>query len=139
MFQKILVPVDLTDAHQQTLDIAARLAAQGGGQVVLLHVIELLTGLPREEEPDFYQRLERKAQAHLERLLRRLGERNVPARAEVLYGERAREILRYAVAEGVDLVVLTSHRIDPANPETRWGTLSHKVGLLAPCPVLLVK
>ena len=52
---------------------------------------------------------------------------------------RQPEILRYAAQEKVDLVVLTSHRIDPANPEARWGTLSHKVGLLAPCPVLLVK
>lgn len=35
---------------------------------------------PREEEPDFYQRLERKARDHLERLLRRLGECHAPAR-----------------------------------------------------------
>src|SRR5262249_46848850 len=138
MFKKVLVPVDLTDTHQQALDIAARLATPGG-DVVVLHVIELLHGLSREEEPDFYRRLERKARAHLERLLPRLGAQPVPAVAEVLYGERAREIIRYALERGVDLIVLTSHRVEPANPETRWGGLSYKIGFLAPCPVMLVK
>jgi universal stress protein A len=139
MFKQILVPVDLTDAHGQTLDIAGRLAALGGGEVTLLHVIELLHGLSREEDPDFYRRLERKARAHLERLIRRLQGLPGSGRFEIRYGNRGREIIRTAQDLGADLIVLTSHRIDPTDPETRWGSLSYKVGLLAQCPVFLVK
>jgi nucleotide-binding universal stress UspA family protein len=138
MFKKALVPVDLTETHQQSLDVAARLAAPDGA-VVLLHVIEVLHGLSREEEPAFYQRLERKARAHLDHLRRRLEGRAVGVAAEVAFGQRGREVIRFATQEGVDLIVLTSHRVDPTDPGTRWGSLSYQIAFLAPCPVMLVK
>ena len=59
MFKKILVPVDLSDTHQQALEIAAQLANEGGGQVTLLHVVEVIPGLWVEEERDFYDRIKR--------------------------------------------------------------------------------
>jgi nucleotide-binding universal stress UspA family protein len=43
MFQKILVPVDLTDVHQPALNIAARLAQESAGEVRLLYVMEVIT------------------------------------------------------------------------------------------------
>ena len=51
----------------------------------------------------------------------------------------AEEILRFAVDEEVDLIVLASHRLDPSKPGDGWSTLSYRIGILAPCPVLLVK
>ena len=45
MFTKILVPVDLSDKHQQALDIAARLARESGGEVTLVHVVETIGDL----------------------------------------------------------------------------------------------
>jgi nucleotide-binding universal stress UspA family protein len=139
MFQKVLVPVDLTDRHQPALEIAAKLVAPAGGEVLLLHVVEVLQGLPREEEPSFYQRLERKAGIHLNRLLGHLKDRQVTGRAVVLFGERVPEALRYAEQEGVGLIVLTSHPVDPSKPGAGWGTMSYLIGIAARCPVLLVK
>jgi universal stress protein A len=138
MFQRILVPVDLTDKHQQAIDLAARLL-DSGGEIVVLHVIELLHGLSQEEGRDFYRRLERAAVKQLQPLVRSLGDRQIPARQEIRYGDRAQEVLRFCQESGVDLIVLTSHRIGPSNPTTGWGTLSYKIGILAQCPVLLVK
>ena len=139
MFQKILVPVDLSDTHQQAIDIAAKLAGEGGGQVTLLHVVEVIPGLWVEEERDFYDRIEAAARDHLSRLGRQLEETHVPRREEIIFGNRAEEIVRYAVEMGVDLIVLSSHRIDLKNPGAGWGTLSYKIGILSQCPVLLVK
>jgi nucleotide-binding universal stress UspA family protein len=139
MFKKLLLPVDLTDKHGPALAAAADLACQSQGEVVLLHVIEVIPGLPREEERAFYDRLERKARAHLERLGERLGNRKIPWRAEILYGNRGQEALGYATATSIDLIVLTSPRVEPANPTAGWGSLSYKIGVLCPCPVLLVK
>jgi universal stress protein A len=139
MFQRIVVPVDLTDKHQRAIDLAARLVDPGGGEVVVLHVIELLHGLSQEEGRDFYQRLERAAQQHLQPWVRSLRDRGLPARQDIRHGERAPEVLRYCQENGADLVVLTSHRIGPANPTAGWGTLSYKISILAQCPVLLVK
>jgi universal stress protein A len=139
MFKQILVPVDLTDAHGRALDIAAALAATGGAQVTVLHVIELIAGLSREEGKDFYGRLEKKAREHVTGLGARLGARQVACRTEVVFGNRTAEILRYAQHSGSDLIVLTSHRIDPQQGPAGLGTLSHRVGILSSCPVLLVK
>ena len=139
MFKNILVPVDLSDRHHQALEIAARLAKESDGEVTLLHVIELIPGLHLDEERDFYQRLERVAVDHLRQLGRYLEEHHVPRREEIIYGNRAAEIVRYAMDRGVDLIVLSSHRIDPEDLTAGWGTVSYKVGILSQCPVLLVK
>jgi hypothetical protein len=40
---------------------------------------------------------------------------------------------------GVELIVLSSHRVDLQNPGAGWGTMSYKVGILSQCPVLIVK
>jgi hypothetical protein len=59
--------VDLTNCHDQALNLAGDLAAQGG-EALLLHVIERIGGLSVEEERGFFDRLERAAHAHLDRL-----------------------------------------------------------------------
>jgi nucleotide-binding universal stress UspA family protein len=61
MFQRILLPVDLSDRHEAALKAAAELARGSGAEVVLLHVIELIPGLSIEGEKPFYARLEWKA------------------------------------------------------------------------------
>jgi universal stress protein A len=58
---------------------------------------------------------------------------------EIVYGDRAEEIVKFAAAHDIDLIVLASHRIDPSSTRREWGTISYKVGILAQCPVLLVK
>jgi nucleotide-binding universal stress UspA family protein len=139
VFQKILVPVDLSDTHQQAIEIAANLASENDGQVILLHVVEVIPGLWVEEERDFYERIETAARDHLTRFGRRLDDVHVQRREEIIFGNRAEEIVRYATEMGVDLIVLSSHRIDLKNPGAGWGTLSYKIGILSQCPVLLVK
>jgi nucleotide-binding universal stress UspA family protein len=139
MFKKILLPLDLTDKHQPAIDIAAHLARQSKGQVTLLHVIELIAGLPLEEEKDFYGKLERTAQAHLERFRPPLARRKIACQAEVRFGSRAAEVARHAEEHKVDLIILSAPMIDPKFPAAGWGSLSYKVGILARCPVLLVK
>jgi nucleotide-binding universal stress UspA family protein len=139
MFQRILVPVDLTDRHGPALEIAARVAKESAGEVVMLHVIELVQGIPREEDPPFYRRLESKAKEYVDKLVDSLRSKKVKARSEILFGNRVVEITSFARELGTDLIVLASHRFDPARPTAGWGSLSHQVGVLASCPVLLVK
>ncbi len=57
----------------------------------------------------------------------------------ILYGRRVYEILNFAVAQGVDLIIMSSHKLDPENVTEGWGTISFKVGVLSHCPVMLVK
>jgi nucleotide-binding universal stress UspA family protein len=139
MFQKILVPLDMSIKHRRAIDTATELAQQSGGEVVLLHVIELLHGISRSEEKEFFDRLETAAQQHLEKHLLGLKEHGIPCRKEILFGSRAAEVVRHARNMKADLIVLTAPRIDPDHPEDSFGSLSFKLGIFAPCPVLLVK
>ncbi|MCS6850832.1 MAG: universal stress protein [Gemmataceae bacterium] len=139
MFHKVLVPLDLTDKHGPAIDLALRLVRPGEGEVILLHVVELIPGLPLEEEREFYTRLEQTARAHLKRYGERLSQAKISWREVVICGNRAWEIARQAADGGADLIVLTAPRIDPDNPAAGWASMSYKVSVLAPCPVLLVK
>ncbi len=138
MFQRMLVPVDLTQQNAHAVETARDLAAESGGTVTLLHVIETLD-LPFEELEGFYARLEEKARRAMNEMASPLQEVGLSFARRVSYGRRAEEIVDFAAEEDSDLIILSSHRIDLENPGSSWTTLSYKVAILAQCPVLLVK
>ncbi|HLF57409.1 MAG TPA: universal stress protein [Thermoanaerobaculia bacterium] len=139
MFRRTLVPVDFTPKNERSLAVASELAAGEGGELLLLHVVETLEDELDDDLDAFYRRLAERAQERLNALLARLGEAAFARRGEVVLGHRARAIVAYAEREQVDLIVLSSHRVDPDRPGSDWVTISHKVAILARCPVLLVK
>ncbi len=139
MFKNILVPLDLTDKHQGALTSAAELAKHSGGKVTLFHVVETIPGLPEQEEKDFYARLERTARAHLQKFAAQLQAQKIPCGTEVVLGHRAGETAAHARQMGADLIILTAPPFQPEHPIGGWGSMSWKIGLMAPCPVLLVK
>jgi nucleotide-binding universal stress UspA family protein len=139
MFKKILLPVDLTDRHGPVLEKAADLAGQGKGEVTLLHVIELIQGVSMEEERSFYKRLERDAKTHLERLGKYLADHQIAWRAEVRYGKRAQESVRFGMEMGADLIVLLARRVDPSIPGGGLWSVSYQIAILSQCPILLIK
>jgi nucleotide-binding universal stress UspA family protein len=138
-FRHILVPTDLTGRTDKALQLAARLASPDTTRVTLVHVIETIEGLPFDDLKPFYERMERKAGATMNALVKRAPEGAAGAAHAVAYGRRAEEIVRFAAANNVDLIVLASHRVNPSMVNRDWGTISYKVGILAQCPVLLVK
>jgi nucleotide-binding universal stress UspA family protein len=139
MYRNILVPVDLTDRHTEALTVAGRFAAHSGSRITLIHVIEVVHGLPPEADPDFYRKLEATSHDFLERMIDRLRAHGAQARAMVLLGERGPEVLRFARDEHTDLIVLSSHAIDPAGSGAGWLSLIYLISIGAPCSVLLVK
>ena len=138
MFRNILVPVDITPQNRRAVEIARDLARASGGSVTLLHVIETLD-LPFEELKEFYDRLQERATRDMEEVSRPLREGDVPFQGHVVYGERDRKIVDFATRQESDLIVLDSHRVEPGKPGRGIATLSYRVAILAPCPVLLVK
>ena len=139
MFRTIIVPVDLTDRNRPAVEMAVKLSAPSQGKIHLLHVIETIPGFSVEDEPEFYGRLLKRATEHLDSLSAPLREKGIRFEAGVIYGPRAKTIIEEALRVGADLLVIQSHRIDGARRGEGLGTLSHQVGLFAPCPVLLVR
>ncbi len=139
MFKHILVPLDFTRKNARALKIASDLASSGRAKLTLIHVIEVVPGLPVEELRGLYRKLEESARTKLRSRAAALARRGIAVREKVVLGQRVREILNHAIAEKVDLIVLSSHRVNVERRGEGWGTISYKVGILAPCPVLLVK
>ncbi len=139
MFEHILVPLDFSERNKQALDIAVKLAQVGHGRVCLLHVIKQIAGSSFDEFADFYEKLEGEAQEKMEALIAHLQNIDVPITMQILVGHRVQEIVNVAAEQQVDLIIMNSHKVDLQNPDEGWGTISYKVGVLAQCPILLVK
>ena len=139
MFNRLLVPVDLSPRNARPLRMALALARESHAQVILLHVVEQIADTPAAELSAFYRRLLRRAQRRLEVLATPFARAGIPVSTEASIGQAARDIVRTAARRKVDLLVLGSHRVRLDRPALAWGTISYKVGIFCQCPVLLVK
>lgn len=140
MFRHLLLPVDFTEKCKPALDVALEFARQYRAMVTLLHVIETIPNSDTGEFDEFYKKLEETARGKLEKMSEVFSEKGVGGvRNEIVFGHRVEEIVRYANENNMDLMILASHRMDLKHPAEGWGTISHKVGILSQCPVLLVK
>ena len=146
MFQRILVPVDGSEASNEALQTAISMAAQGAGQLRLVHVLDHTTyltgydplggssgqlfGAVRDSGLDVLQQGTSLAQARGLQvdatLVERLGSRLGDAVAEE------------ATACGADLIVLGTHgRSGPSR--LLLGSGAEQIIRLAPVPVLVVR
>jgi len=139
MFQRILVPLDLSEKSLKAVDVAYEFAVYSGSQVMLLHVIEIIEHVDFEELKPFYNQLEKSARKGLQDIAERFLTKNLAVDQSVVYGHRAKEIIDCAVREQVDLILMASHRIDPKQHGHESSSISYAVAILSPCPVLLVK
>ena len=138
MFRRNLVPVDFTPRSLRAVRAAAKVAATTRAKTTLLHIIERIDDGESGAFESFYRKLESAAREKMKALLAPFGER-LPVRAEILYGKPVGEILRFAQANRIDLIVMSSHKLPLRHSGESWGTVSYKVGILSRCPVLLVK
>ena len=139
MFKNILIPSDLTERNLKAMDIAVKLAQEDSAAVTLLHVIETVEQVDSEDFDKFYRQLGARAGRKIDKLIAKYGREGITMEKQILYGRRVYEILNFAVAHGVDLIIMSSHKLDPENAAEGWGTISFKVGVLSHCPVMLVK
>lgn len=139
MFREILIPVELSERSRLAVETAARMAQPGAATIRLLHVIETIQGASFDELEGFYGTLRERAEAALAQWASWISGKGLQVRSDIVFGRRAAEILRFAAKEPCDLIVLSSHTIEPEHLREGFGTISHQVALFARCPVLLVR
>jgi nucleotide-binding universal stress UspA family protein len=139
MFQHILIPVDFSERNRAAVDAARDLAKRNGARITLIHVIETIEYISVEEMRDFYRRLELNARRGMDELSQSLSGLAIPPEKVVLVGKRHTEIVRYAIENNVDLILMSSHRVDADQPVANFGSISYRVAVLSPCAVLLIK
>ncbi len=139
MFKHILIPLDFTNKNDPAITIARQMARAPASRVTLLHVIEAIEGALDEEMHEFYQTLEGRARRSLSRLQMDLARQEIEAETTIVFGKRTEEIVRCAEEAAVDLIVMSSRKLALGAPTQPWPTISHKVAIFSPCPVLLVR
>lgn len=139
-FQDILIPVDFTKKNRAAVDVAFEIAVENHARMTLLHVVERIEGLDDDPEvQDLYRRLQSGAESEMDALAARFAGTSVLVEQKVRFGNRAREIVQHCLDRGIDLVVMSSHPVDLAEPMRGWATVSYQVSILCPCSILLVK
>lgn len=141
-FSHLLVPVDLTSRNSAALEIAFELAVENKASVSLLHVIQTIDSgnEPADSETQkFYDHLHERVASDMDRIAQRFQDAGLKVESKIRVGDRLRDIVAFAEEHAIDLIVMSSHRIDPEDPIASWGTLSYKVSVVCECPILLVK
>ena len=138
MYKRILIPVNFSDANKAAVDAAIKLARQHQSKVTLLHVVERLS-VEDKEIQDFYHSLETKSQEKIAELATEFEQAGIDVECHVKIGRAANEIVRWALENESDLVVLSVHQLEIDRPMKGLAQTSFQVSLLVPCQVLLVK
>jgi nucleotide-binding universal stress UspA family protein len=141
---KILYPTDFSESSLEALKYAVSFAREFKAKLVLMHVVneQIFSeglSLPRATAPEA---LEQELTAEATRQIRML----IPAselaglqlEQVILRGMPFLEIIRYAKANAVDLIVIGTHGRSGME-HIIFGSTAEKVVRKAPCPVLSVR
>jgi nucleotide-binding universal stress UspA family protein len=141
MFHKVLFATDLTGISASATDYAVELAAKFGSHVTVVHAIEPLRSLSDDTEEEYaalYAKLRAGAAERGRHVLERFSARGVEATLSTPLGKRWEVVVQEAERLGSELIILGSQSIREGE-KVYVGSTSHKVFLMAPCPVLVVK
>jgi nucleotide-binding universal stress UspA family protein len=146
IFETILVPTDYSDNAKAALATAAHLASELGSSLRVAHVRPrsavreavkggmLATG---DDDESLVRRLREKHEKTLEEFVSAAGLDAAQVERVVLLGDPSREIVAYARANAVDLIVIGRRGVTLA--DVMLGSVAERVVRHADCPVLIVK
>ncbi len=137
MYKKILVPVEPshTERHAHALDMAYVLREDESSEIIALTVIEPVPGYfaMAESLPDLQIQAGENTLKHLQEFVRDREQ----IKTKVLHGHAATEINSYAEREGVDCIVIASHK--PELVDYLLGSTAARVVRHAPCSVHVIR
>ena len=140
-YQVILVPLDFSAPSERALAHAARLARDGSGKLILLHVVEpivpsnlAVASLVMEDD-----KVAAACRAHLDEIVRRhkLGA-GLVEKVLVRFGRAYHEICDAATTLRADLIVISTHGYTGLK-HVLLGSTAERVVRHAPCPVLVIR
>jgi nucleotide-binding universal stress UspA family protein len=136
LLKQILVPIDFGEASEVALDYGRALARTFGASLHLLHVMENPFLRPTAADPSV---LKAAAAKHLGERLTDDDRAALHATAVLETSDKpAEEIVKYAKAHAIDLVVMGTHGRGTM-AQLLVGSVAERVVRTAPCPVLTVR
>jgi|SRR5215831_7580488 len=144
MTRRVLHPTDFTSFSRAAFRKAIEMTTANRAQLLLIHVLRPIIPVPGDAyiSPKMYDELAGSARAfaqkELDKLLAQANKARLRARGFLLEGLAHDEIIRFARARRVDLIVMGTHgRAGLA--KFFVGSVADRVVAGAPCPVLTVR
>jgi nucleotide-binding universal stress UspA family protein len=143
-FEKILVAVDGSEQSMRAVEIGISLAKQSRSTLTALYVIHIPFGeslYPRSIwYKDFIEDINKETSNWIADIYRRGKEKGVEIESKMKETSESvpAEIVRYAKAEGTDLIVVGSRGRSELE-KLFLGSVASGVLAYAPCPVLVVR
>src|SRR5579871_6105338 len=138
----ILCPLDFSEPSYKALQVAIEMAPHFTAELVLVHIVPLVSGIPADPAyafagtEEYEQALNEDAEKQLAIAVQRVPFQ-LRSRTVIGSGDAADEIVRLADTEAADVIVITTHGL------TGWrhlvfGSVAEKVIRLSDRPVLLI-
>lgn len=145
----ILAPTDFSEPSGKALKYACAFAEQYRATVHLLHVSSIPSlpvsefgiselGMYTEPAVDLEPQLREQAQRQMTALIEERAGDSLTVQNEVVFGVPFLEIIQYAKANEIDMIVMGTHGRG-AIAHMLLGSTAEKVVRKAPCPVLTVR
>jgi nucleotide-binding universal stress UspA family protein len=145
--KRVLVPTDFSEASTIALLYGKAFAQNFQASLHILHVIEertlaygeLISGsVPPLDLPAILDQIEKGARDRLSQVLTEAEREQFQAELVTVVGSPFLEIVRYAKAQDIDLIVMGTHGRGPI-AHLLMGSVAERVVRKAPCPVLTVR
>ena len=134
----IVVPIDFEQASLKALDLAKELAAQLGGEVVLVHVYQIPVYTYPGLEPTLVPSFHAEVAAAAKRAVADISTQAGGLRAMLREGEPATEILAAAEEAGARMIVMGTHG-RKGLAHFFLGSVAEKVVRKSAIPVMTVR
>jgi nucleotide-binding universal stress UspA family protein len=144
--KNVLVPTDFSEPSESALRYGKAFAETFGAALHLVHVLDENALVYPWTTPDgtpialgeARSEIEHMVKDRLARILTKEETEKYSARVATLSGSPFLEIVAYAKAENIDLIVMGTHGRGPI-AHMLMGSVAEKVVRKAPCPVLTVR
>lgn len=144
--KNILCPTDFSEPSYEALKVADELATHFGAT---LHITNVVPLVPIVEAPigvesasfniaSYQQELEAQAKKSLRSMLEQKVSKDVKVVSEVLIGNAAGEVMRYANEKNMDIIIIATHGLSGWRRFIQ-GSTTDQIVRQANCPVLTIR
>ncbi|MFZ0345408.1 MAG: universal stress protein [Nitrososphaeraceae archaeon] len=151
MIAKILVPHDGTEMSNRAFEKATEFANAPDTEIILLHVIQdvpVPSSLLLGNDRILISRAKRSIAKELEKGWNKMvqekiigkvsKDKKIKIRSDVIVGSPAEEIIRFANANKIDMIILGSRGLETISKIKALGSVARKVSEAAKCPVMII-
>jgi nucleotide-binding universal stress UspA family protein len=145
MYQKIMVPLDGSQVAECVIPHIETIAGKSATRVELVTVVEPLDiptrgqiAISDDEIKQIDDEGKNEATKYLKQVSSRLTRAGINASTVILSGKPAESLVRYAVNNNVDLIIMATHGRSGIS-KIFWGSVAEKILRATDIPVLLIK